>query len=416
MGARFVRLGIAGFKSFADATSLEILPGLTGIVGPNGCGKSNVAEALRWAMGEANARHLRGGEMDDVIFAGSAARPSRNLAEVSLTLEDDEHGLPPPFTGQAELHIARRIERGGGSAYRVNGREARARDVQTLFADLASGARSSAMVSQGRVGALVNARPEERRAVLEEAAGITGLTGGGAGIGFAIARSFAREGARVVIAGRTEASLMHAAGAIGAEYGQAILAVPADVAEPADCERVIATAIEKFGAVDILVNNAALFAVLSLMDADAAKAARFFAINAIGPLNAARAFARWAIENKREGAIVNVSSIAAGRPAPGLGLYSATKAALDSLTRTMAVEWAGHGLRVNAVAPGHVATEGVLADLKTGRLDERSVLARIPAGRIAERDDIADAVLFLCSDGARHILGQVITVDGGESF
>ncbi len=175
MGARFVRLGIAGFKSFADAAAIEILPGLTGIVGPNGCGKSNVAEALRWAMGEANARSLRGGEMDDVIFAGTGARPSRNLAEVSVTIEDDERGLPPPFAGQAEVQVVRRIERGAGSAYRVNGREARARDVQTLFADLASGARSSAMVSQGRVGTLVNANPEERRGVLEEAAGITGL-------------------------------------------------------------------------------------------------------------------------------------------------------------------------------------------------------------------------------------------------
>jgi chromosome segregation protein len=175
MGARFVRLGISGFKSFADPTSIEILPGLTGIVGPNGCGKSNVAEAFRWAMGEANARSLRGGEMDDVIFAGAANRPSRNLAEVALTLEDDDAGLPPPFSGHAELHVVRRIERGAGSAYRVNGKEARARDVQTLFADLASGARSSAMVSQGRVSALVGARPEDRRAVLEEAAGITGL-------------------------------------------------------------------------------------------------------------------------------------------------------------------------------------------------------------------------------------------------
>ncbi len=175
MGARFVRLGIAGFKSFADPAAIEILPGLTGIVGPNGCGKSNVAEALRWAMGEANARSLRGGEMDDVIFAGTGARPSRNLAEVSVTIEDDERGLPPPFAGQAEVQVIRRIERGAGSAYRVNGREARARDVQTLFADLASGARSSAMVSQGRVGTLVNANPEERRGVLEEAAGITGL-------------------------------------------------------------------------------------------------------------------------------------------------------------------------------------------------------------------------------------------------
>ena len=175
MGARFLRLGIAGFKSFADAATLEILPGLTGVVGPNGCGKSNVSEALRWAMGEANARHLRGGEMDDVIFAGTANRPSRNLAEVSVHLEGDALGLPPPFTDHAELQVTRRIERGAGSSYRVNGREARARDVQTLFADLASGARASGMVSQGRVGMLVNARPEERRAVLEEAAGITGL-------------------------------------------------------------------------------------------------------------------------------------------------------------------------------------------------------------------------------------------------
>jgi NAD(P)-dependent dehydrogenase (short-subunit alcohol dehydrogenase family) len=242
------------------------------------------------------------------------------------------------------------------------------------------------------------------------------ITGGGAGIGFAIARAFAREGARVAIAGRTEATLNHAAGAIEEEYGRPVLLIIADVAEAPDCERLVATAVEKLGAVDILVNNAALFAVLPLIDVDAGEAARFFAVNAIGPLNAARAFARWAIDQKRGGAIVNVSSIAAGRPAPGLGLYSATKAALDSLTRTMAVEWAGTGLRVNAVAPGHVATEGVLQDLKTGRLDEKAVLARIPAGRIADGDDIADAVLFLCSARARHILGQVLNVDGGESF
>ena len=175
MPARFARLRIAGFKSFADATTLEILPGLTGVVGPNGCGKSNVIEALRWAMGEANARHMRGQDMEDVIFAGTAGRAARNLAEVTLTLEDTAGLAPPPFHEAADLEISRKIERGAGSAYRVNGKEARARDVQTLFADLASGARASAMVSQGRVGALVNARPDERRALLEEAAGITGL-------------------------------------------------------------------------------------------------------------------------------------------------------------------------------------------------------------------------------------------------
>ncbi|MCQ8278331.1 AAA family ATPase [Acetobacteraceae bacterium KSS8] len=175
MPVTFARLRIAGFKSFAEPVSVEILPGLTGIVGPNGCGKSNVVEALRWCMGESSARSLRGGEMDDLIFAGTAGRPARNLAEVVLTLEDAAGLAPPPLHDQAELQIGRRIERGAGSAYRINGREARARDVQTLFADLASGARSSAMVSQGRVAAIVGARPEERRSVLEEAAGITGL-------------------------------------------------------------------------------------------------------------------------------------------------------------------------------------------------------------------------------------------------
>ncbi|MBB2202488.1 AAA family ATPase [Gluconacetobacter tumulisoli] len=175
MTARFVRLRIVGFKSFADPVSVDILPGLTGIVGPNGCGKSNVVEALRWAMGESSARSLRGGEMDDLIFAGTAARAARNLAEVTLTLEGTTGIAPPPLHDQDELQISRRAERGAGSDYRVNSKPIRARDVQTLFADLASGARSSAMVSQGRVSALVNARPEERRSILEEAAGITGL-------------------------------------------------------------------------------------------------------------------------------------------------------------------------------------------------------------------------------------------------
>ncbi len=151
------------------------MPGLTGIVGPNGCGKSNVVEALRWAMGESSARNMRGGEMEDVIFAGTAGRASRNIAEVTLVLDEADGRAPPPFHEQAELEIIRRIERGSGSAYRINGKEVRARDVQTLFADLASGARASAMVSQGRVGALVGAKAEERRALLEEAANITGL-------------------------------------------------------------------------------------------------------------------------------------------------------------------------------------------------------------------------------------------------
>jgi len=173
--ARVTRLRLVGFKSFAEPVVIEVLPGLTGIVGPNGCGKSNVVDALRFVMGETSARSIRGGEMEDVIFAGTAARPARNLAEVALTLEAGEEPLPVPFHAASEIVISRGVERGRGSAFRVNGEEVRARDVQTLLADLASGARSSALVSQGRVTALISARPEDRRALLEEAAGITGL-------------------------------------------------------------------------------------------------------------------------------------------------------------------------------------------------------------------------------------------------
>ena len=173
--ATLTGLRIAGFKSFAEPVQVPVLPGLTGIVGPNGCGKSNVVEALRWAMGESSARSLRGGEMDDVIFAGTATRPARNLAEVVLRLEDALGVGPSPHHEASELEVIRRIERGSGSSYRLNGRELRQRDVQTMFADLASGPRASGMVSQGRVAALIGAKPEERRAVLEEAAGIAGL-------------------------------------------------------------------------------------------------------------------------------------------------------------------------------------------------------------------------------------------------
>src|ERR1700752_3579178 len=169
------RLRLAGFKSFVEPTELAIEPGLTGIVGPNGCGKSNLVEALRWVMGETSARRLRGGEMDDVIFAGSVDRPSRNIAEIALTLDNSARDAPFVFNDHQEIEVVRRIARGGGSVYCVNGHEVRARDVQLLFADAASGAHSAAMVSQGRVSALIEARPVERRLLLEEAAATTGL-------------------------------------------------------------------------------------------------------------------------------------------------------------------------------------------------------------------------------------------------
>ncbi|MHA6718302.1 chromosome segregation protein SMC [Sphingomonas sp. RS6] len=161
------RLRLTGFKSFVDAADLRIEPGLTGIVGPNGCGKSNLLEALRWVMGETSAKSMRGSGMEDVIFAGTATRPARDFAEVTIIAEqagDDE-----------ELEIVRRIERGAGSAYRINGRDVRAKDVALAFADAATGAHSPALVSQGRIGAIIAAKPGERRAMLEEAAGIAGL-------------------------------------------------------------------------------------------------------------------------------------------------------------------------------------------------------------------------------------------------
>ncbi|MGH6906743.1 MAG: chromosome segregation SMC family protein, partial [Aestuariivirga sp.] len=172
---KFTRLRLTGFKSFVEPVDLHIEPGLTGVVGPNGCGKSNLLEALRWVMGESSYKSMRGSGMDDVIFSGTAQRPSRNLAEVMVTLANDGRNAPPQHNDSETLEISRHIEREAGSAYRINGREARARDVQLLFADASTGARSPALVRQGQIGEIINAKPQARRLILEEAAGITGL-------------------------------------------------------------------------------------------------------------------------------------------------------------------------------------------------------------------------------------------------
>ena len=172
---QFDKLRLSGFKSFVDPTELAIESGMTGIVGPNGCGKSNLVEALKWVMGETSAKQMRGSEMEDVIFAGAGTRPARNIAEVMLSLDNKTRTAPAMVNDTDQLDVMRRIERGHGSAYTVNGREIRARDVQTLFADAATGSRSTAMVSQGRIGSLVNAKPADRRSIIDEAAGITGL-------------------------------------------------------------------------------------------------------------------------------------------------------------------------------------------------------------------------------------------------
>ena len=172
---QFQRLRLSGFKSFVDATELRIEPGITGVVGPNGCGKSNLLEALRWVMGANSAKAMRGAEMDDVIFAGNSGRPSRNHSEVVLSIDNTSRRAPSQFNDHDLIEVSRRIDRGMGSTYRVNGREVRARDVQLLFADASTGANSPALVRQGQISELIAAKPQNRRMILEEAAGVSGL-------------------------------------------------------------------------------------------------------------------------------------------------------------------------------------------------------------------------------------------------
>ena len=172
---KFKKLKLNGFKSFVEPIDLEIQDGLTGIVGPNGCGKSNVVEAIKWVMGESSAKQMRGDDMDDVIFGGSSNRPARDASEVSIVLDNTEVKSLTQFNEYDELEVNRRIERGKGSSWTINSNSVRAKDVNLLFADNSSGARSSGIVSQGQVANLINAKPDARRTLLEEAANITGL-------------------------------------------------------------------------------------------------------------------------------------------------------------------------------------------------------------------------------------------------
>ena len=172
---KLTRLRLIGFKSFVEPTDFDIEPGLTGVVGPNGCGKSNLVEAVRWVMGEASYKAMRASEMDDVIFSGNTERPARNHAEVAVMIDNSDRTAPAAFNDADALEVSRRIMREQGSIFRVNGREVRARDVTVLFADASTGSRSPALVHQGRIGEIIQARPDQRRRVLEEAAGISGL-------------------------------------------------------------------------------------------------------------------------------------------------------------------------------------------------------------------------------------------------
>ena len=171
----FKKIELSGFKSFVEKTTFLIENGLTGIVGPNGCGKSNIVESLRWCMGETSAKSMRGSGMEDVIFSGTANRPSKNLAEVSITLKNTEKNGPSKYNELDLIEVKRKIEKDKGSKYYINEKEVRARDAHTFFADLSTGAHSPSIISQGRIGALVTAKPSDRRAILEEAAGISGI-------------------------------------------------------------------------------------------------------------------------------------------------------------------------------------------------------------------------------------------------
>ena len=171
----FKKIDLTGFKSFVEKTTFFIEKGLTGIVGPNGCGKSNIVESIRWCMGETSAKSIRGSGMEDVIFSGTANKTSKNIAEVSITLDNSDKEGPSQFKEVDIVNVKRKIEKDKGSRYFINEKEVRARDVQTLFADLSTGAHSPSMISQGRIGALVTAKPTDRRAILEEAAGISGI-------------------------------------------------------------------------------------------------------------------------------------------------------------------------------------------------------------------------------------------------
>ena len=172
---KFSKLDLTGFKSFYDKTTILIEDGLTGIVGPNGCGKSNIVEALRWCMGETSAKSMRGSGMEDVIFSGTSNKPEKNLSEVSLVIKNSDGQGPTQYSGLDEIVVTRKIERDKGSKYFLNDREIRAKDAQTFFADLSTGAHSPSLISQGKIGQLVISKPEERRSILEEAAGISGI-------------------------------------------------------------------------------------------------------------------------------------------------------------------------------------------------------------------------------------------------
>lgn len=240
------------------------------------------------------------------------------------------------------------------------------------------------------------------------------ITGAGSDIGRVISRQFSELGATVVLAGRSRERLESVAADIATTTSLPVLVSVVDISVKTQCERLFAEAVQNFGRVDVLINNAAEFSICPLLQIDEAMLSIAISTNVGGALFCGQAFASWVFANKRSGVIVNISSISGERSSPEYGLYSATKAALDSLTRSMAVEWTGRGVRVNGVAPGHVNTAGVRSDIATKRLNLSEMTRRIPARSIAEPLDLAELVVFLSGPQSRHMAGETIRLDGGQ--
>ena len=239
------------------------------------------------------------------------------------------------------------------------------------------------------------------------------VTGAAQGIGAACVRALANAGSTVVVADLNDAAAQETAADIAATTSARVVAMQCDVADAGQCQTLVDVAVARFGRVDILVNCAAIVAMKPALELTVADWARIFAVGVFGAFAASRAFAEAVIAGGHGGAIVNISSITAQQSAHGRAAYAASKAALDSMTRSLALEWAAHGIRVNAVAPSHTATDRLKQAIGEGRLEHDTIVQRIPMGRFAEPEEIADAVVFLCSDQARFITGQVLAVDGG---
>jgi NAD(P)-dependent dehydrogenase (short-subunit alcohol dehydrogenase family) len=241
------------------------------------------------------------------------------------------------------------------------------------------------------------------------------ITGANSGIGLAIATAFMQLGANIAITARTAKRNKQIAKVLSGLSSSAVHHFSADLSRPQVCETVIDRAERAIGPLDILINNAAHFAVKPLAEVGAEDVVPMFAVNVYAPLLCGRAFATKIADRNGSGVIVNISSISSYRPFAGYGIYSATKASLNSLTKSMAVEWGHMGIRVNGVAPGHVRTDGILADIQRGRLNYKKMTENIPLGTIATPAQIADLVIFLSGPGSSHISGHTVVIDGGQT-